>query len=101
MSGAPTAGGGVYLGSAYGLSSTVHWTADGGKAESGFGHAVAAAGDVDDDGNGDIIIGAPGYRVDRDDKREAGRADVYHGLEADNNELTIQVFLPVIVKQVP
>jgi hypothetical protein len=47
----------VYLGSSTGLSST--GTRIDGPASSGFGASVASAGDVDGDGFGDLIVGAP------------------------------------------
>jgi hypothetical protein len=52
------------------------WRAEGNKAETGFGYWVAAAGDVNKDGYGDIVVGAPYYRLNRD---IMGRAFVYHG----------------------
>ena len=38
-----------------------HWAAEGGKANAWFGFSAAAAGDVNGDGFGDIIVGAHGY----------------------------------------
>jgi hypothetical protein len=62
----------VYHGSAAGLSDTAAWTAESDQAEAGFGGSVSTAGDVDDDGFDDVIVGAAGYDP-------AGRAYVYHG----------------------
>ena len=87
----------LYLGSACGLCAEASWLGEGRKAESGFGHAVGAAGDVNGDDVADIIVGAPGYRVSTE-IREAGRADVYYGLETDGSGVACQVFLPVILK---
>ncbi|MCK5109460.1 MAG: FG-GAP repeat protein, partial [Methanosarcinales archaeon] len=50
----------VYLGSATGLSTTASWTATGGVASDYFGSSVASVGDVNDDGYGDIVVGAHG-----------------------------------------
>jgi hypothetical protein len=66
----------VYHGSAGGLSVTANWTAEGDQAEAYFGNAVAAAGDVNGDGFGDVIVGAYGY--DNGESGE-GRAFVFHG----------------------
>jgi len=61
----------VYLGSSSGLSTTVNlgmgpspvadWTAESDQVNAQIGSAVASAGDVNGDGYGDIIIGAPYY----------------------------------------
>lgn len=51
----------VFRGSAAGLSEIPHWQAQGGQTESGFGSALAAAGDVNGDGFSDLVIGAPHY----------------------------------------
>ena len=50
----------LYLGSPTGLSTTHAWTRSGGQAEM-FGSSVAAAGDVNRDGYGDVVIGAYNY----------------------------------------
>lgn len=51
----------VYLGSASGLDSTAAWTSQPDVGSASFGAAVASAGDVNADGFGDLIVGAPGY----------------------------------------
>jgi hypothetical protein len=66
----------VFHGSATGLSAVPDWTATGIQTGDGFGYAVATAGDVNGDGIGDLIVGAPG----RDGVLlDEGRALVYHG----------------------
>lgn len=49
----------VYYGSADGLPAQPQWVAAAGQRGALFGHAVAAAGDVNGDGCGDLVIGAP------------------------------------------
>ncbi|MDD5306209.1 MAG: integrin alpha [Deltaproteobacteria bacterium] len=66
----------VYHGSTSGLSATPDWTAEGDQVNAWFGFSVAAAGDVNGDGYGDIIVGANQY--DNDQTNE-GRAFVFHG----------------------
>ncbi|MCU0225909.1 MAG: integrin alpha [Acidobacteria bacterium] len=51
----------VYRGSPIGLSATPMWVDVGLGYGHRFGYAVAPAGDVNGDGYGDIVIGAPGY----------------------------------------
>jgi hypothetical protein len=50
----------VYYGSGEGLSDNADWVAFGGLPSAGFGSAVASAGDINQDGYDDVIIGAPG-----------------------------------------
>jgi hypothetical protein len=66
----------VYHGSAAGLSASAAWTVESNQATSGFGSSVAAAGDVNGDGYGDVIVGA--YAFDNGQTNE-GRAFVYRG----------------------
>lgn len=49
----------VYHGGAEGLAETPSWTADGTEYRAALGYSVAMAGDVNDDGYGDVILGAP------------------------------------------
>jgi hypothetical protein len=66
----------VYLGNRQGLASSPSWVAEANQSEARFGHAVAAAGDVNADGFGDVIVGS--YLFDSGEADE-GRALVYLG----------------------
>jgi MYXO-CTERM domain-containing protein len=66
----------VYFGSASGLSTTAVWTAESDQATASFGTSVASAGDVNADGYGDVIVGAPSFDNGQTDE---GRAFVYFG----------------------
>jgi FG-GAP repeat protein len=67
----------VYLGSLAGLSSEPAWSAGSGLFSSGYGTSVASAGDMNGDGFGDIIVGAPLY--DFAGFFDEGRVYVYFG----------------------
>jgi hypothetical protein len=67
----------VYYGSAAGLSASPDWTAYGrpeGCGDPEFGQSVASAGDVNGDGFGDVVVGAPNHC-----EGEGGAANVYLG----------------------
>ncbi|MCK4811595.1 MAG: FG-GAP repeat protein [Methanosarcinales archaeon] len=66
----------VYLGSASGLSTTVAWTVTGEVMVDYFGSSVASAGDVNDDGYDDVIVGA---HHNNDGGGDAGKAYLYLG----------------------
>ncbi|MBN2549710.1 MAG: FG-GAP repeat protein [Anaerolineales bacterium] len=66
----------VYLGTDSGLSDTRQRRLLGGSVDAWFGFSVGAAGDVNGDGFGDIIIGSPLYE---NAQTEEGRALVYLG----------------------
>jgi CSLREA domain-containing protein len=68
----------VYYGSDAGLGATPALTLTGENENDGFGHSVASAGDVNGDGYGDAIVGAPGYPL----LNYQGRAYIYHGSDA-------------------
>ncbi len=69
----------LYLGSLDGLASTPAWTAESNQADAFFGVSVGTAGDVNDDGFSDVIVGADNYT---NGQSEEGRAFVYHGSAA-------------------
>ncbi len=75
----------LYLGSAAGLAAAPAWTVEGTEAMAGFGHAVAGAGDVDGDGYGDVLIGAPNAGLDVG-RPSAGRVFLYLGAPAGQAE---------------
>ena len=66
----------VYLGSATGLSTTPAWTAESNQANAWFGFSVASAGDVNDDGFSDVVVGARHFDNGQVDE---GRALIYLG----------------------
>src|SRR6185503_1880637 len=66
----------VYLGSSSGLSPAPDWSAESNQASSYYGSSVASAGDVNGDGFGDVLVGAPRY--DSPESNE-GRAFLYLG----------------------
>jgi hypothetical protein len=51
----------LFLGGPAGLPASPSWSAEPGGLTSQFGAAIAHAGDVNRDGFGDVLIGAPGY----------------------------------------
>ncbi len=73
----------VYLGAPGGLvlAAPAAWTAESNQPNAQLGYSVASAGDVDDDGYADVILGAPFY----DDALGAnsGQAFLWHGSAAD------------------
>ncbi|MCP4128112.1 MAG: hypothetical protein GY753_13750, partial [Gammaproteobacteria bacterium] len=69
----------VYHGSASGLSASPDWTAESNQASAQLGDSVGTAGDVNNDGYADVIVGAQAYDNGQPDE---GRAFVYHGSAA-------------------
>jgi hypothetical protein len=69
----------VFHGSAKGLAASSSWSTASNVTESAYGASVASAGDVNGDGFGDVVIGAPKWSDDQD--RE-GLTAVYHGSAA-------------------
>ncbi len=66
----------LFLGGGFGLGSTSAWSSESNVSSSYFGRSVASAGDVNNDGFDDVIIGADGYDGGGTDE---GRAFVFHG----------------------
>ena len=66
----------LYLGSAGGLSTTPAWSYESNQIGAGFGVCVAPAGDVNNDGYDDVIIGADTYDIGQS---EEGCAFVFLG----------------------
>jgi hypothetical protein len=66
----------VYFGGASGLSATPDWTGQDDQWDTSYGGRVAYAGDVNNDGYSDIVVGATGH--DNGQTNE-GAAFLYHG----------------------
>ncbi|MGD8464433.1 MAG: integrin alpha, partial [Anaerolineae bacterium] len=63
----------VFHGSTVGLGAIPTWTVAGENAGDQLGFAAATAGDTNGDGYDDLVVGAPGYDIER------GKAYVFHG----------------------
>jgi hypothetical protein len=68
----------VYHGSETGLSATPNWSAEGNAYNAWFGISVGTAGDVNNDGYSDVIVGVSNPLFPTDC---ANKALVYHGSE--------------------
>jgi hypothetical protein len=66
----------VYFGDQQGLSSIHRWVVYSGQPNSGFGISVASAGDLDQDGFDEVIVGAHNYSGDQPSE---GGAFIYKG----------------------
>lgn len=69
----------VYLGDSTGVAEEPAWIFEGDQTNENLGRGVAGAGDINNDGYDDVIVGAPGY--DGNDPNE-GIALVFHGTPA-------------------
>ena len=66
----------LFLGSAAGLSPTHAWMIEGDGSDESLGWSIASAGDVNDDGYDDVIVGAPWASYP---EGHEGRAYVFYG----------------------
>jgi hypothetical protein len=85
----------VFCGTGSNFSETPCWVAYGDKAETEFGYAIAAGGDLNKDDRNDLLIGAPIYK--RDESTKMGRAFSYHGMAA-SDPYYYYTFIPLINK---
>jgi hypothetical protein len=77
----------IFLGSANGIvargnPSNANSTFQGRRLEAWMGYSVAGAGDIDDDGYADVIVGAPNYDVETNPEspaKRAGGAFIFYG----------------------
>src|SRR5262245_9014550 len=67
----------VFLGTGTTLQASPSWTAESNQASALYGISVSAAGDVNGDGYGDVVVGASPW--DGAAGPDAGRVDVYYG----------------------
>ncbi len=72
------------------LTQTASWTYVGASVNAHVGASVAGAGDVNGDGLGDVLIGAPGDFAGQADR---GAVHVFHGRAAGTPVLTLSVTL--------
>jgi hypothetical protein len=79
----------VFYGSASGLPATANWTKESNVAWSGFGTSVASAGDVNNDGFSDVIIGQTHIG---NPQLEEGRVYVYLGSAGGLEELPVWTY---------
>lgn len=66
----------VFYGSSTGISTTAATILEGGQPDANFGFSVGGAGDVNQDGFSDVIVGAPKYSHG---ESEEGVAFIYYG----------------------
>jgi hypothetical protein len=76
----------LYLGSAVGINASVAWSGQSNQIDAAYGCSVASAGDVNNDGYDDVIVGARGY--DNVESNE-GRAYLYLGSPAGLNSTPV------------
>lgn len=72
----------VFYGSAAGPGEDYNWLGDSDQEHAGFGSAVASAGDLNDDGFADLVVGAPAWD---DSQADVGAAFAFLGSAAGLN----------------
>jgi hypothetical protein len=82
----------IYPGGPLGLAPVPVWYVDGDIAEASLGYSLAS-GDINQDGQIDILVGAPYYRLNLSN---VGRVFAYYGQPGFYGDLA-QIFLPVVV----
>ena len=82
----------IFHGSFAGLYPFSFWRAEGDKADTEFGSSVGTAGDVYSDGNSDVVVGAPTFRILT---TIYGRAFGYYGPIIASPEF---IYLPLVLR---
>lgn len=80
----------AFFGNPSGILDLRVWQVEGNKNDTEFGYAVDGAGDTDGDGLGDVVVGAPEFRVNEVIK---GAAFLYFGSEEASTFRTYMPFL--------
>lgn len=86
----------VYKGGPSGAAPLPCTMVAGNKSDTYFGYAIAGAGDVNRDGNADLLVGAPNYK--KADVR-VGRALLYKGVVAGEAVEMHSVYLPLVISK--
>ncbi|MBN1249745.1 MAG: FG-GAP repeat protein [Anaerolineae bacterium] len=84
----------IFLGSASGIGDYWAWRLEEGQAVTDFGSSVGTAGDINSDGLDDVLVGAPGFKIDG---QQCGKAFLYLGTDA--RPLPHKVHLPLTLRQ--
>jgi len=79
----------IFLGSATGLQGSPSWTVTGTSAGDKFGYCVTTAGDINDDGYDDVMVGAPYWGAGTDNR---GHVYVYLGGASGPSASADQIF---------
>ncbi len=85
----------VYQGGPGGAAALPCTMIAGNKGNASFGYAIAGAGDVNRDGNADLLVGAPTYK--KDTNIVMGRALLYKGVVAGEAVEMHPVYLPMVI----